>query len=74
MHSIRKFISKVFVNDKFPKILPSKNFPLYGNNFTASDDSVDSQLGLDIPSISDLKEDNTNKLLWHLHVVFCLKE
>ena len=27
----RKFISKVFVNGKFPKILPSENFPLYGN-------------------------------------------
>ena len=26
----RKFISEVFVNGKFPKILPSKNFPLYG--------------------------------------------
>ena len=26
----RKFISKVFVNGKFPKILPSENFPLYG--------------------------------------------
>ena len=25
----RKFISEVFVNDKFPKILPSENFPLY---------------------------------------------
>ena len=27
----RKFISEVFVNGKFPKILPSENFPLYGN-------------------------------------------
>ena len=26
----QKFISKVFVNGKFPKILPSENFPLYG--------------------------------------------
>ena len=26
-----KFISKVFVNGKFPKILPSENFPLYGS-------------------------------------------
>ena len=26
----RKFISEVFVSGKFPKILPSKNFPLYG--------------------------------------------
>ena len=26
----RKFISEVFVNGKFPKILPSENFPLYG--------------------------------------------
>ena len=26
----QKIISKVFVNGKFPKILPSKNFPLYG--------------------------------------------
>ena len=33
------------------------------NQCTASDDSVDLQLGLDIPSISDLKEDNTNKLV-----------
>ena len=29
-HSFRKFISEVFVNGKFPKILPSENFPLYG--------------------------------------------
>ena len=29
-HDFRKFISEVFVNGKFPKILPSKNFPLYG--------------------------------------------
>ena len=27
----RKFISEVFVNGKFPKILPSENFPLYGS-------------------------------------------
>ena len=27
----RKFISEVFMNGKFPKILPSKNFPLYGS-------------------------------------------
>ena len=27
----RKFISEVFVNGKFPKILPSKNFPLYSS-------------------------------------------
>ena len=27
--SFRKFISEVLVNGKFPKILPSKNFPLY---------------------------------------------
>ena len=26
----QKFISEVFVNGKFPKILPSENFPLYG--------------------------------------------
>ena len=26
----RKFISEVFKNGKFPKILPSENFPLYG--------------------------------------------
>ena len=26
----RKFISEVFLNGKFPKILPSENFPLYG--------------------------------------------
>ena len=26
----RKFISEVFVNGKFPKILPFENFPLYG--------------------------------------------
>ena len=30
VHGFRKFISEVFVNGKFPKILPSKNFPLYG--------------------------------------------
>ena len=30
-HSFRKFISEVFVNGKFPKILPSENFPLYGS-------------------------------------------
>ena len=29
--SFRKFISKVFMNGKFSKILPSENFPLYGN-------------------------------------------
>ena len=29
-HGFRKFISEVFVNGKFPKILPSENFPLYG--------------------------------------------
>ena len=29
--SFRKFISKVFVNGKCPKILPSENFPLYGS-------------------------------------------
>ena len=28
----RTFISKVFVNGKFPKILPSENLPLYGNS------------------------------------------
>ena len=28
--SFRKFISEVFVNVKFPKILPSENFLLYG--------------------------------------------
>ena len=27
----RKFVSEVLVNGKFPKILPSENFPLYGN-------------------------------------------
>ena len=45
------------------------------NNFTASDDGVDSQLGSDIPSISDLKEDNTNKLLWHfdIYMLFLFK-
>ena len=33
----RKFISEVFVNGKFPKILPSEIFPLYGIfNFTLS--------------------------------------
>ena len=26
----RKFISEMFMNGKFPKILPSENFPLYG--------------------------------------------
>ena len=26
----RKYISEMFVNGKFPKILPSENFPLYG--------------------------------------------
>ena len=26
----RKFICKVYVNGKFPKILPSEDFPLYG--------------------------------------------
>ena len=30
----RKFISEVFVNGKFPKILPSENFPLYGSLFS----------------------------------------
>ena len=29
-HGFRKFIFEVFVNGKFPKILPSENFPLYG--------------------------------------------
>ena len=29
-HGFRKFISEVFVNGKFLKILPSENFPLYG--------------------------------------------
>ena len=29
-HGFQKFISEVFVNGKFPKILSSKNFPLYG--------------------------------------------
>ena len=29
-HGFRKFISKVFVNGEFLKILPSENFPLYG--------------------------------------------
>ena len=33
-HGFRKFISKVFVNGKFPKILPSENFPLYGMTIT----------------------------------------
>ena len=28
--SFQKIISEVFVNGKFPKILPSKTFPLYG--------------------------------------------
>ena len=28
--NFRKFISEVFMNDKFPKILPSENFPPYG--------------------------------------------
>ena len=31
----RKFISEVFVNGKFPKILPSENFPLYGIPYIA---------------------------------------
>ena len=31
--SFRKIISEVFVNDKFPKILPFKNFPLYSNDY-----------------------------------------
>ena len=31
VHCFRKFISEVFVNGKFPKILPSENFPLYGS-------------------------------------------
>ena len=30
-HGFRKFISEVFVNGKFPKILPSENFLLYGS-------------------------------------------
>ena len=30
VHGFRKFISKVFVNGKFPKKLPSENFLLYG--------------------------------------------
>ena len=30
----RKFISEVFVNGNFPKILPSENFPLYGSQFS----------------------------------------
>ena len=29
-HGFRKFIFEVFVNGKFPKILPSENFLLYG--------------------------------------------
>ena len=29
-HGFRKFISELFVNGKFPKLLPSENFPLYG--------------------------------------------
>ena len=33
-HDFRKFISEVFVNGKFPKILPSENFPLYGSIFS----------------------------------------
>ena len=33
-HNFQKFISKVFANGKFPKILPSKNFSLYGINDT----------------------------------------
>ena len=32
-HDFRKFISKVFVNGKFLKILPSENFPVYGIYF-----------------------------------------
>ena len=32
----RKFISEVFMNGKFPKILPSKIFPLYGINICTS--------------------------------------
>ena len=31
-HGFRKFISEVFVNGKFQKILPSENFPLYGTS------------------------------------------
>ena len=34
----RKFISEVFMNGKFPKILPSENFPLYGNCQYRDDD------------------------------------
>ena len=29
----QKFISEVFVNGKFPKILPFENFPLYGTYY-----------------------------------------
>ena len=29
-YGFRKFISEMFVNGKFPKILPSEDFPLYG--------------------------------------------
>ena len=35
-HVFRKFISEVFVNGKFPKILPSENFPLYGMSLPIS--------------------------------------
>jgi len=30
LHGFQKFISEIFINGEFPKILPSKNFPLYG--------------------------------------------
>jgi len=29
LDGFRKFISEIFINSEFPKILPSKNFPLY---------------------------------------------
>ena len=31
----RKFISEMFMNGKFPKILPSENFPLYGKFYSS---------------------------------------
>ena len=33
----RKFISEVFMNGKFPKIVPSEDFPLYGIASVKSD-------------------------------------
>ena len=35
-HGFRKIISEMFMNGKFPKILPSENFPLYGIIYAVS--------------------------------------